>query len=82
MAKVLKSDVNRVGRLGALDPLRSIKREKSLKNCICGGEAIIEHEGSQYFACCVECTYQSKETFVELSDAETAWDNGEIEKLY
>ncbi|EJL6310934.1 TPA: hypothetical protein I6715_003406 [Vibrio cholerae] len=52
-----------------------------MKNCTCGGEAIIEHEGSKYFACCIECTYQTKETFYELSEAETAWDNGEIEKL-
>ncbi|EHY9845649.1 MULTISPECIES: hypothetical protein [Vibrio] len=28
-----------------------------MKNCTCGAEAIIEHEGSDYFACCVECTY-------------------------
>lgn len=53
-----------------------------MKNCTCGGEAIIEHEGSKYFACCLECTYQSKETFFEPSEAETAWNNDETEKLY
>lgn len=53
-----------------------------MKNCTCGGEAIVEHEGSKYFACCGECTRQTKETFLEMGDAETAWNNDETEKLY
>lgn len=53
-----------------------------MQNCTCGGEAILEHEGSKYFVCCGECNIQTKATFVDSSDAEQAWNNRETETLY
>ncbi len=50
-----------------------------MQNCTCGGEAILEHDGSKYFVCCGECNIQTKATFVDSSDAEQAWNNRETE---
>lgn len=60
---------------------KSIMRE-SRKNCTCGGEAIIEHEGTNHFACRVEFAYQTKEIFVEASVVEAAWNNDKTDKKY
>lgn len=57
-------------------------QEDTLETCKCGGEAVTEHEGSKYFVCCSEnCGRQTKETFLEASDAEEAWNNNEIEQI-